>query len=167
MKIDQVRRVFQQIPAKMGNLAERQFKEHFRVKGFIDEGLEPWDKRRRQGRGSLMIVSGALKRSIRRSSMTSTHVMIVAGDSMVRYARIHNEGGVTRPTVTEKMKKFAWAMHHRSASHGDKDMWKGIALTGKSKLEINIPQRKFMGKSATLDRNTIAMITAEINKAFQ
>ena len=155
------------MPAKMGNLAERHFKESFRQKGFVDESLEPWQARKNSGRGSLMIVSGALKRSIRRTTTTFNSVTIVAGDGVVNYAQIHNEGGTVHPTVTDKMRRFAWAMANKSKGESQGDMWKGIAMTRKSRLDIDIPQRKFMGKSATLDRNTIAMITNELNKIFQ
>jgi phage gpG-like protein len=167
MKIERVRTAFRQMPARIGNLAERHFKESFRQKGFIDESLEPWPARKHNGRGSLLIVSGALKRSIRRTSTTFNSVTIVAGDGVVNYARIHNEGGTVHPTVTDKMRKFAWAMTNKAAGEGQADMWKGIALTRKSKLDITIPKRKFMGQSAMLDRNTMTMITTELNKIFQ
>jgi len=167
MKIGQVRTAFRNIPAKMGNLAERHFKESFRQKGFMDESLQAWPARKNAGRGSLMIVSGALKRSIRRTNLTANSVTIVAGDGMVPYARIHNEGGTVHPKVTDKMRKFAWAMSNRSANGGQAGMWKGLALTKQSTLNINIPQRKYMGQSGELDRKTLAMITSELNKVFQ
>jgi len=167
MKIDQVRTSFRNMPAKMGNLAERHFKDSFRQKGFMDDSLEAWPARKNAGRGSLMIVSGALKRSIRRTNLTANSVTIVAGDGMVAYAKIHNEGGTTHPNVTDKMRKFAWAMANRSANEGEAKKWKGLALTKQSTLSIDIPQRKFMGASAELDRKTLAMITNELNKIFQ
>ena len=165
MKIEQVRKTFRQLPARMGNLAERHFKESFRQKGFEDEALEAWPARKREGRGSLMIVSGALKRSIRRTRITANSVTITAGDGKVNYAQIHNDGGTVQPTVTEKMRKFAWAMSKKSTG-GEAGMWKGLALTTKSQLSIDIPQRKFMGASASLDRKTMALITQELNKVF-
>lgn len=167
MKIEQVTRTFRQIPARMGNLAERHFKQSFRQKGFIDESLEAWPARKQNGRGSLMIVSGALKRSIRRTNLTGNSVTLVAGDGMVNYAKIHNEGGTVHPTVTDKMKHFAWVMSKKSSNSDQAGMWKGIALTSKSSLNIDIPQRKFMGRSAQLDRQTSQMIINELNKIFQ
>ena len=167
MKIDLVRRTFQQMPAKMGNLAERHFKESFRQKGFEDDTIEPWPARKREGRGSLMTVSGALKRSIRRTSTTYNSVTITAGDGKVAYAEIHNNGGTVHPTVTDKMRKFAWAMSKKSRNGADAKMWKGLALTNKTTLSIDIPQRKFMGAGASLDRKTMQMISNEVNKIFR
>ena len=167
MKIEQIRKSFLQMPARMGNIAERHFKDSFRLKGFDDNGLQPWPGRKRQGLGSLMIVTGSLKRSIRRASMTSNSVTIVAGDSKVNYAQIHNEGGTTHPTVTAKMLTFAHYMAQKSKSKQDAQFWNNLSHTSKSKLTVPIPQRKFMGPSASLDRKTVAMITNELNKLFK
>lgn len=166
LKVEQVRRALDQMPAKIGNLAERHFKESFRRKGFEDDGFQPWPARKRQGLGSLMIVTGALKRSIRRVRITTNSVTIVAGDGKVGYAQIHNEGGTVHPTVTDKMRKLAWAKSKSARNSAEASMWKGLALTKQSSLSIDIPQRKFMGQSASLDRKTISLITNELNKVI-
>lgn len=167
MKVDKFRQVIRQLPAKMGNMAERHFKESFRAKGFDDNGLQRWPPRKAAGRGSLMIQSGALKRSIHRSRMTANSVTITAGDGKVPYAKIHNEGGTTHPTVTAKMIAFAYHMSKGAGTPEQAKMWRGIAHTRKNKLTVNIPQRKFMGRSKSLDRKTIEMIKHDINSIFQ
>jgi len=57
--------------------------------------------------------------------------------SAEKYAMIQDRGGTTHPTVTPRMKKWAWAMYYKSRKQND--MYKGIALTKKSKLTVRIP----------------------------
>lgn len=71
-------------------------KERFRQKNWIDTTPQKWKPRQRRDRGSLMIRSGRLKRSIRVLNKTATSVTI---GTDVPYARIHNEGGTIREKV--------------------------------------------------------------------
>jgi hypothetical protein len=52
-----------------------------------------------------------------------------------KYAMIQDRGGVTHPTVTSRMKKWAWYMFYRYKE----SKFKAIALTKKSKLTVRIP----------------------------
>jgi phage gpG-like protein len=81
----------------------------------------------------------------------------------VPYAQIHNDGGTTHPTVTKKMRRWAWAMYFET---GD-PMFKNIALTKKTKLDVKIPQRKFMGESATLERGIKHLIDYEVKQLLK
>jgi phage gpG-like protein len=58
------------------------------------------------GKGSLMVKSGALRRSLR-AKVSGTSI-IFSADSP--YARIHNEGGEI--TVTRRMKRCFWKMYY-------------------------------------------------------
>lgn len=60
----------------------------------------------------------------------------------VPYGAIHEYGGETHPTVTAKMRRWAWAMWYLSGK--TLDMYKGIALTRKSQLDIRIPARPYL-----------------------
>ena len=81
----------------------------------------------------------------------------------VPYAEIHNDGGdiSTRPSVTPKLRRYAWHMvYSLAASQGklpkvlppEAAKWKALALTRKAKLSIHahIPQRQFIGDSQEL-----------------
>ena len=57
----------------------------------------------------------------------------------VKYAQIQDKGGLTSPEVTDKMRKFAWAMHYKTKD----DKWKGLALTKKQMLRIFIPRSRW------------------------
>lgn len=82
----------------------------------------------------------------------------VGGTQSVKYARIQDQGGVTHPRVTDKMRKWAWAMHYAmfpreirgmglrgrerkgaQMTWNNSNFYKGIALTKKSTLTVNIP----------------------------
>jgi hypothetical protein len=52
-----------------------------------------------------------------------------------KYAKIQDVGGTTHPNVTEKMRRWAWAMFIKSKE----DKYKWIALTSKAKLDVKIP----------------------------
>lgn len=109
-------------------------------------------------RGSLMMRSGALRRSIN----SKVQGMNVVFTSSVPYADIHNDGGEI--IVTEKMKKFFWAMYYKNAGavtfnvrkkamanternrrlSGEAEKWKALALqpTGKT---MKVEKRQFIG----------------------
>jgi hypothetical protein len=57
----------------------------------------------------------------------------------VQYARIQDHGGVTRPEVTDKMRKFAWARFYATKD----DKWKWLAITNSRVLNIFIPRSQW------------------------
>jgi phage gpG-like protein len=59
----------------------------------------------------------------------------------LKYARIHQYGGLTHPTITIQSKKFFWAMWFETKN----DMWKAMALKAVgSKLNVHIPPRPYL-----------------------
>jgi phage gpG-like protein len=113
-----------------------EFDRNFERKGFFND---PWpDTKHGNHRGSLMIRSGDLRRGL--ESDIDSGIGVRFTNSMP-YATIHNEGGTTHPTVTPKMRAWAWAMHKETGE----DWYKHIALTKKDKLEVKIPKRQFIG----------------------
>lgn len=129
------------------NLSE-EFDRNFERKAFFDR---PWSPTKwTNNKGSLMMRNGNLRNSI--SSK-------IEGDSIVwssskAYASIHNEGGEI--VVTEKMKRFAWAMYYKTSGavkgKSQRDVrlsqeaaqWKALALK-KVGSKIKIEQRQFIG----------------------
>lgn len=71
-----------------------------------------------------------------------THGLVgtgVGGMQSVKYAKIQDEGGITHPTVTAKMRRWAWAMFHETKD----EKFKWLALTKKGKLDVRIPASKW------------------------
>lgn len=131
-----------------------EFDRNFERKAFFDR---PWPKRKRDVRGSLLMNSGRLRRSLR----CSTDATSLKWTSDTPYAGIHNGGGEI--TITPRMRKFFWAMYYKSIGDlsynrktkkvavgrhntkltADALFWRNMALTKKSK--ITMPQRQFIG----------------------
>ena len=112
------------MPIRVGNMAKRHFQDNFRKSGFVDGGLHPWPKTKRQLSGGTSAAShicgsvGTWGPSQHRPLLSNRNhlfnaVRYVPGDYRVKivndvpYAPIHNWGGETSPTVTPKMRRFA------------------------------------------------------------
>jgi len=160
------------LPVKIGILARDHFKENFRLGGFMDNNLKKWKAPQRynasgkyagQKYGPLLSARAELYNSI--NYKTGKAYVTIYSDK--EYAEIHNTGGTTNPTVTPKMKKFAWAKSIEAKNNNDsanESKWKAIALTKKSKLEVKIPKRQFIGRSRKLDEKIEKKIMQELDK---
>lgn len=84
------------ILAEASNEAVNHFKANFKVQGFVDRGVKKWKKRKKNkdpGRGILIGKgSGKLKRSIRRTRLSSKRAIIGIIGGPRKYASVHNFG---------------------------------------------------------------------------
>lgn len=101
---------------------------------------EPWPNKK-TGEPSHLVKSGKLRRSIR-SVISKNSVKWTSSEV---YAAIHNEGGTI--TVTERMKKYFWAMFKKTKLPS----FKRMALM-KVGSKIKIPKRQFIGDHARVHR---------------
>ncbi len=132
-----------------------EFDRNFERKAFFDKAWENTSIANRKG--SLMMRSGKLRRSIR-SRETKNEI---DWTSSLPYASLQNEGGEV--IVTERMKRFFWAMFYKSngavtkTTKGDTrnndrnkkltaeaQVWKSLALQ-KTGSKMKIKQRQFIG----------------------
>lgn len=181
-KNDILKEVNDKLPRKVGVVAVNQFKQNFRDGGWLDNGLHPWKRTRRQDSNSPDAKYGPLT-SLRKHMMSSIQASTSPGqvtiENPVQYAAIHNDGGniTSHPTVTERMRKFAWHMVYSIAGIKGKgklpkdipkeaQKWKGLALTKKSSITVHahIPKRQFMGDSAELRVKVNKLIQDSIQK---
>jgi len=135
-----------------------EFDRNFEHKAFFGK---PWPASTIPNRrGSLMARSGDLRKSIR--AQVTPGANTVTFTSSMPYARIQNEGGVI--IVTEKMKKYFWAMYYslvgkvtynvktKTANFNSKTQkltaeakyWRSMALK-KAGSKVTIRQRQFIG----------------------
>ena len=63
----------------------------------------------------------------------------IGGKQSVPYAKIQDEGGTTHPTVTKRMRGWAWFMYAK----WKEERFRWLALTKKSKLDVHIPASKW------------------------
>lgn len=74
------------------------------------------------------------------------------------YALIQDRGGTTHPKVTKRMRRWAWFMYGETGE----DMYKGIALTKKSTLTVNLkPTAWFSDVLAYRERDLTEMMRPE------
>ena len=125
------------------------FDRNFERKGFFGNG---WPETKIPNRrGSLMMRTGTLRRSIRSTVEGSS----VRWTSSVPYADLQNNGGEL--VITEKMKRYFWAMYYKvsGAAKGRKgsaqkafsveaEQWKALALK-KVGDKLKVPKRQFIG----------------------
>lgn len=154
-------------PVIVGRLAENHFRDNFRQGGFVDRELRPWPRTRRQqsGAGTAASQYGPLLSSREHLMLSVEHTTYDYGAlvyNRVPYAPIHNWGGTTHPTVTPRMRRYAWWRYYaagggkkngtgKTAGGEEAEQWKRLALTKKKKITVRIPQRQFLGTSARLE----------------
>lgn len=138
-----------------------EFDKNFERKAFFNE---QWEDRKHDSKGSLMLVTGKLRRSIK-SEIEGSSIVFSSSEP---YAVIHNEGGEI--TVTEKMKSYFWAKYYevvgkithtkkgtfirsqRNMELSELAQWyKNMALM-KVGSKIRIPKRQFIGHHSEVDR---------------
>lgn len=99
-----------------------EFDRNFERKAFFGDR---WKPRRSEGRGTLLLVTGTLRRSIR-SSVVGDGVRFT---SQVPYATVHNEGGTIAQNVRAHQRRRHGKTHDVRAHQ----------------RRINMPQRQFIG----------------------
>ncbi len=116
-----------------------EFDRNFERKAFFDK---KWAQvSRRNNRGSLMLRTGRLRKSI----TSTTNRKGIRFYSNHPAAALHNAGGTI--TVTGRMKRYFWAMFKKT----NDEFYKGMALK-KQGSKIRIPQRQFIGHHQQTDR---------------
>lgn len=145
-----------------------EFHRNFERKAFFDR---PWKKTKHaNARGSLMMRSGALRRSIRGTIEGKT----IKWSSSLPYASIHNQGGEI--TVTPKMIKYFWAMYYKTSGavsggntqrnlllSAEAEKWKFMALM-KVGSKIKIEQRQFIGSHPQVRKSVERAVDANIKE---
>lgn len=150
------------LPGDVAGIAMRFFKESFANEGFTDNSFIAWPKRKDAETHKILTRSQALQDSIEVASATKEQVHISAGKGLP-YGNIHNTGGIIKVRVTKKARRFFWYMYKQT----EDEKWKWMALTKKEHLQISIPQRQFIGESATLLKNIDEYIIQQIIKRFK
>lgn len=164
---NQINRVVQQVPARIAVLAVNFSKDRFVQKNWIDAHPEPWKKTNKR-KGSTLVASGRLKRSIRKVRITPSQVVI---GTDVPYARVHNEGEEIQGSETVRSHT---RRQHRRKSH-TRNGKRIKAYTVKShtvktysrKYHRKFAKRQFIGKSKRLTDGIRELVTSELNRAIR
>ncbi len=126
-----------------------EFDRNFTRKAFFNR---PWPERRAPGgRGSLLVVTGRMRRSLR---------CRVSGGSLsfysdAAYFSLHNRGGTV--PVTTGMRRYFWAMYYKYGGGKKRKQpnplaayYRSLALTRQS--AFTIPRRQVVGSHPKIDR---------------
>lgn len=161
-KINRLKRLRENFVEGAGIEAERFFKERFTRKNWVGRIPEPWQANKkppdwvpqkwRKKRGSILVDSGRLKRSIRVIKRSQNSVTI---GTDVPYAQIHNEGGTINQTLNIRQ--------HTRKRKGRTETVKAH----KRKRKFDIPKRQFIGESAILLRRIERYVEREIKEALK
>lgn len=182
---DVERLISRKLPVAAGKIAKQHFQDNFHKGGFVNGGLHPWTPSKRLSSGGTGADSqyptllSSRKHLFSSIGYTPGHAKVTVFDDVI-YAPVHNEGGIVTVPVTAKMRRFAWAKYYalggggKGAQEGRKTpksanpeaaaRWKGLALTKKQALTINIPRRQFMGESAELTEKIAEYLEKELLK---
>ena len=163
-KLNRLSKLYRKFPEMAAIEAVNFSKERFVRKNWVDKSVTRWKPRKpspdwhseaqkkEAARGSLMVKSGRLKRSIRKIKVTRNSVTI---GTDVPYAEAHNEGAVINQAVNVKT-------HSRKR--------KGRTETVKAhrrKRKITLPERRFIGESALLLRRIERQLQREMNEILK
>ncbi|MDU1892745.1 MAG: hypothetical protein E6767_18855 [Dysgonomonas sp.] len=163
----QAKKILQQRPRMVAIESQKFFKDCFQKGGFTDEAFLSWKERLSPLGGKKVLIGKDntmnLMQSIRVLEEGEERVRV--GTDLV-YAETHNEGA--QITVTDKMKKFWWAMYYEFAGkvrrtqngrisqsranlivNAKAEYCKNMALM-KVGSKVKIPKRQFIGESKTL-----------------
>lgn len=164
------------LPQQIGMLAVNFSKQRFVDQAWHDTAVEPWDKRTRKRRGgkkrqkgAVLVDSGRLKRSIRIISTTPLSVTI---GTDVPYAQIHNdgfEGDVNVKAYTQQVKGHKRKQKVKSKKGKKTKIVNVRPHTRHVKAhtrKLNMPRRRFLGRSAELERLITEFILGEIQSAI-
>ena len=163
------RRFMASAPTIVGTEAVKFYKQSFRRQGFIDDGgVERWEPRKRgdrkdgsrrrsssRGRRSrwrgLLVQSGRLRRSIRITRRTRTHVQV---GTDVPYAKAHNYGHHYRGRQLVR-------------SHWRRYKTRSTKVRAHSRaVDRKLEARQFIGESAFLNRRLQLQMQRRLKQIF-
>lgn len=161
---ENVNRVINIIPHKAATIAVNFSKERFVKKNWVDKSEIPWKKTRKR-KGSTLIKSGRLKRSIRKVHVGADYAVI---GTDVPYAQPHNDGGTIEGVElvrTHKRRAHKRKAHIRSGKRIKAgNISAHVVKSHKRKYKRTFTQRRFIGRSQKLTDQIVTMVNLEIKK---
>ena len=162
LKTLELEQAINKLPKKVKDIGVQFFKSRFRAQGWYDSTFMPWKARKgkdTKGKGrAILIKSGRLRNSIRGRVFGSD---IVFG-SDVKYAKVHNEGGL----ITKHARSELFVRNRYTSGRFKKGTSPGQGHTYKSST-YKMPKRQFMGDSAHLRKLVTRTIENTVKNVFK
>lgn len=155
------------MPTRLGAIAVAFSKERFTRQNWVGKTRQPWEKRKvekgskRRRRRHVLVDSGRLKRSIR--VLYKSHNYLIIGTD-VPYAKIHNEGGTINKDT--RVRRHTRKAHTRRTKSGSQKVSQHQVQAHSRHINIDMPERRFIGESALMVRRMERDITKEIKNAL-
>lgn len=165
------------LPKKVGNLAVIFTRQRFLEQAWVDVHSEPWPRRKvyknkRDRSRAILIKTGRLWRGNR-----ITHIgdMTVTIGNAVPYAKAHNNGfrGVVNVRQhsrkrfrREKVETGKFTKRGKPRTKTVKRV-SGVTIVKAHTMRMNLPRRRYMGKSQYLSNQIKRLISAEIKSIFK
>ncbi|MEM9338732.1 MAG: phage virion morphogenesis protein [Bacteroidota bacterium] len=131
------------IPDIIAETATESFIENFQKESYFDKPWKPLSeqtvKNQKRSEGRILTRTSKLQRSIRPTIMEPGRVRIAAGNSKVKYARVHNNGFSGVQTIKPYTNK-------NFMGRG-----KPVKIKG-HKRKMKIPRRQYMGRHRLLKK---------------
>lgn len=124
-----------------------EFDRNFERKAFFDRPWAPLSKNYQPSGGSMLLRTGALRRSLR-SRISGTSIVY---SSSLPYSGLMNYGGTVRQDFapTTKMRRWAWANYHelhKAGKEAEAEKYRRMALAKRIRRTFTVPARPFVGE---------------------
>jgi len=154
----------------LGQTAVNFFQDRFRAQAWTDRFARRWQPRKANDknprRRAILMKSGKLRNSIKLTSYSAQQATVAAAG--VPYAQAHNEGFKGTITVKQHTRSFrkktsVYNVETRRKSRISVNT--GSVIVKRHTRKMNLPQRRFMGNSAVLDKRFDKIIDTYFNQA--
>ncbi|GGG33321.1 hypothetical protein GCM10011378_07210 [Hymenobacter glacieicola] len=158
-----------ELPQLAGAEVVDSIQDNFRTESFFGTPWAPRVVQKGNDGKAILVQSGRLRRSFQ----VKTLGLVITIFTDVPYAQIHNEGGTIQGTAeVEAYTRHQYEMNEVSTPGAKKEKWKkekvGTSQVRAHTRQINleIPQRQFMGEHPKLDLRIKALIEAGLDNIF-
>jgi phage gpG-like protein len=126
----------------------------------LSEGGRPvaWPVRADGSRSYLGGPGGTIGRSIREASGDTWAEV----SSNLPYSAVHQFGGMPKPRVSERSRKYFWRMFYETGN----EKWKWMALSRKTQFAVNIQARPYMQLTEGDVAEIAAMVGLDISASI-
>ncbi len=161
-----------ELPKKVAARCILFFLEAFKNEGWTDNGFKRWRPRiargKKENKHSLLVGKGTLRRAVNNSTKLATFDLI-RFEVDLPYSEIHNQGFSGKENVRSHTRRAKTKVSVSSRRTGRNTTVK--ATVGETEVKaftrtMNMPKRKFMGRSSELNKIIVQLIQTEINKCF-
>lgn len=145
-----------------------EFDKNFERKAFFDRPWAPLSKNYRPTTGSMLLRTGALRRSLK-SRISGTSIIF---SSSLPYSGLQNYGGTVRQdfTPSPQMRRWAWANYHglmKSGNTAEAEKYRRMALAKRIKRTFTVPARPFIGEHPRVREMASSIVAEHVAEAIE